>query len=108
MPHKQEFSIFRQQVLSESAVILQDDSGIPYRFFTSTDWRVQLYGAYDHPYGSFRWLELPDLKESLRDPCPKATWIPNRLRILEGPFQPAAGRANGDERSEIAGDEIHA
>ncbi len=71
MPHQQEFSIFRQQVLSGSAVILQDDSGIPYHFFISTAWRVQLYGAYERPYGSFRWLEQPDLKKAYETLAPK-------------------------------------
>jgi hypothetical protein len=71
MPHHQECSIIRQQVLKGSAVILQDDSGIPYRFFNSTDWRVQLYGAYDRPYGSFQWLEQPDLKRAYATLAPK-------------------------------------
>jgi hypothetical protein len=32
MRHKSEFSIVRDQLLSNSVAILQDDSGIPYRF----------------------------------------------------------------------------
>lgn len=64
MTHRPEFSLIRRQVLDLSDAILQDDSGIPYRFFGSPDWRVQLFGSYDRPYGSFRWLEQPDLKKA--------------------------------------------
>jgi hypothetical protein len=64
MVHKPEFSIIREQVLSKSAYVLQDDSGIPYHCFSASSWRVQLYGEYDRPYGSFRWFEQKDLKKA--------------------------------------------
>ena len=64
MIHKPEFSIIREHVLSESAAVLQDDSGVPYHFYLSPSWRVQLYGEYVRPYGSFRWLEQPDLRNA--------------------------------------------
>ena len=63
MVHKQEFSIIRERVLSGSVAVLQDDSGIPYRFFAAP-WTVQLYGAYLRPYGSFRWLQQADLRKA--------------------------------------------
>jgi hypothetical protein len=71
MTHKAQFSIIRDQVLAKSDAILQDDSGIPYRFFQAQPWRVQLYGDYARPYGSFRWLEQPDLKEAYGASNPK-------------------------------------
>jgi hypothetical protein len=64
MIHKPQFSIIREQVLAESAAVLQDDSGVPYHFYLSPGWRVQLYGEYVRPYGSFRWLEQPDLRNA--------------------------------------------
>lgn len=64
MPHHTDFSIFREQVLGRSSAILQDDSGIPYRFFDSAIWEIHLYGHYERPYGSFRWLEQPDLRKA--------------------------------------------
>ena len=64
MIHKAEFSIVRERLLASSAALLQDDSGIPYHFFADRSWRVQLYGAYDRPYGSFRWLEQADLRNA--------------------------------------------
>jgi len=64
MIHQPGFSIIREHVLAESAAILQDDSGVPYHFYLSPSWRVQLYGEYVRPYGSFRWLEQPDLRNA--------------------------------------------
>ena len=67
MTHRAEFSQIRDLVLSTSGAILQDDSGIPYHWFTAAGWRVQLYGDYNRPYGSFRWLEQPDLRKAYRE-----------------------------------------
>jgi hypothetical protein len=64
MMHKPEFSIIRERLLATSAAVLQDDSGIPYHFFDERSWRVQLYGDYVRPYGSFRWLEQADLRQA--------------------------------------------
>lgn len=71
MVHKPEFSIVREQMLARSAAVLQDDSGIPYRFYTPPDWRVQLYGEYVRPYGSFRWQDQADLRNAYQTPGPK-------------------------------------
>jgi len=64
MTHKPEFSLIRDRLLSVSTAILQDDSGIPYKSFQKDIWKVQLYGEYSRPYGSFRWLEQPDLRKA--------------------------------------------
>jgi hypothetical protein len=71
MVHKDDFSIIREQVLEKSVAVLQDDSGIPYRFFAAAPWTVQLYGTYVRPYGSFRWLEQADLRKAYLSPGPK-------------------------------------
>ena len=64
MTHRPEFSMIRDQVLTNSAAILQDDSGIPYHYFQTAGWKVQLFGDYQRPYGSFRWLEQSDLRKA--------------------------------------------
>ncbi|MGA3327907.1 MAG: hypothetical protein ABSF45_25890 [Terriglobia bacterium] len=71
MVHQPGFSIIRKQVLAESAAVLQDDSGVPYHFYLSPNWRVQLYGEYVRPYGSFAWLEQPDLRKAYQTQSPK-------------------------------------
>jgi hypothetical protein len=71
MIHKPEFSIIRGHVLSKSIAVLQDDSGIPYHYYDAAPWRVQLYGTYVRPYGSFRWLEQPDLRKAYQTSGPR-------------------------------------
>lgn len=71
MPHHADFSIIRSRILEQSAAILQDDSGIPYRFFDPAVWQIQLYGTYERPYGSFRWLEQADLRKAYHTASPK-------------------------------------
>jgi hypothetical protein len=64
MTHRADFAIIRDEILTNSAAILQDDSGIPYRYFQPGIWKIALYGDYRRPYGSFRWLEQPDLRKA--------------------------------------------
>ncbi len=62
--HQAAFSMIRGEVLAKSGAILQDDSGIPYSFFRPETWSVQLFGEYNRPYGSFRWMEQPALRRA--------------------------------------------
>lgn len=50
--HETYFSKIRNVVLDYSFAVLEDDSGIPYRFFKD-NWDVQLYGKYMHPISIF-------------------------------------------------------
>ncbi len=77
MTHRQDFSIIRDAVLAHGANILQDDSGIPYRFFPSDSWDVQLYGEYAQPYGGFRLMEQPTLRKAYNESAVKP--LPLRL-----------------------------
>jgi hypothetical protein len=77
MTHREDFSMIRDGVLAHSANILQDDSGIPYRFFQSDSWDVQLYGEYDQPYGGFRLMEQPTLRKAYGESAVKP--LPLRL-----------------------------
>ena len=43
-------------LLRNSDAILQDDSGLPFKKFAPEQWKTQLYGDYNQPYGSFRWM----------------------------------------------------
>jgi len=70
MPHHRDFTMIRDAILSRSAAILQDDSGIPFHFFTTDRWDVKLYGGYTRPYGSFRWMEQADLRKAYVEKTP--------------------------------------
>jgi len=68
MTHRDEFSTIRNLILANSQAVLQDDSGIPFHFFNPDVWKVQLYGEYTRPYGSFRYLIQSDLQKAYHDP----------------------------------------
>jgi hypothetical protein len=62
LPHRDDFSMIRDMVLTKSSAIAQDDTGIPFRFFEKAKWDVNLYGSYTQPFGSFKYRKQPDLK----------------------------------------------
>lgn len=67
LPHRKDFALIREVVLANSSAVLQDDTGIPYRYIDRGVWNVQLYGDYTHPYGSFRNMVQPDLKKAFEE-----------------------------------------
>jgi hypothetical protein len=60
--HKPYFSLIRNTILNKSKFVLQDDSGIPVRFFDASNWNHQYYGTYDAPINLFRNFLQKDLK----------------------------------------------
>lgn len=64
LPHYPRYSLITQRILNQSTVILQDDSGIPYRRFRKGSWKIQLYGRYDQPIELFRELAQSELREA--------------------------------------------
>ncbi len=59
--HGDSFSTVRNFLLANSSLIVQDDSGIPFRSFDSRRWNVRLFGVYDGPIGMFSNHYQPDL-----------------------------------------------
>lgn len=47
-------SLARQFVLNQSRYILQEDSGIPLRYFDPSIWALQFYGTYSGPISAFK------------------------------------------------------
>jgi len=68
MTHNDEFSTIRGLILANSQTVLQDDSGIPYHFFSPDTWKVELFGEYTQPYGSIRYRIQKDLQKAYHDP----------------------------------------
>ncbi|MHA1164133.1 MAG: hypothetical protein ACTSP0_00920 [Alphaproteobacteria bacterium] len=67
--HLGNFSKVRDFLLKRSATIVQDDSGIPVKYFTSGNWRLRLFGQYAGPIEEFKrhyQRELADLFQSGR------------------------------------------
>ena len=67
--HYKEFANIRNMVLAKSRFVLEDDTGIPYRYFPPKDWAAQLYGEYIKPVKDFAGVEQKDLKEAYADPA---------------------------------------
>jgi hypothetical protein len=64
--HDDSFRQARDYFLTRSDLVLQDDSGIPFRLFQPTEWMVRLHGTYQQPIGLFSQYLQPDLREAYR------------------------------------------
>lgn len=67
--HWRTIDVFRKHVLANSRLILQDDTGVPFRFFTAPEWNTKLYGEYSMPDKPFRTWYQKDLVEAFADPA---------------------------------------
>ena len=59
--HGDGFSVVRNFLLTECSTIVQDDSGVPLRYFDMQRWKLHLYGAYTAPLDIFAKYYQPDL-----------------------------------------------
>jgi len=64
--HGDNFTKIRQHLLDQSFQIVQDDSGIPYRYFDGTIWYADLWGNYTGPIDLFAQFYQPDLRAGFR------------------------------------------
>lgn len=62
--HKTYFSVIRDLILAKSRVVIEDDSGVPFRFFNPAAWDVRLYGSYAEPIRLFASWRQQDLKDA--------------------------------------------
>ena len=67
MPHHEACDIIRANILSRSDMILQDDSGMPFRFLKPPDWEVHLYGKYTKPITIFNYRTQADLRKAYEE-----------------------------------------
>jgi hypothetical protein len=75
--HYSDFANIRGLILERSQFVLEDDTGIPYRYFKRQGWGIQLFGAYTKPVEDFSAiLEQPDLKEAYDDPAGNVKKLP--------------------------------
>ncbi len=61
--HKPPFTVMKDYMLKNVSLVLQDDSGIPYRFFEKNVWDVKLFGKYTRIIDLFYGYFQPDLKK---------------------------------------------
>jgi hypothetical protein len=60
--HLDEFSTARDYLLNNTRNLIQDDSGIPLRFFKPEAWILSLYGNYPGPIDLFKKHDQQDLR----------------------------------------------
>lgn len=65
--HFKDFSNIRNLILDKGQFILQDDTGIPYKYFNKKIWEINLYGQYTKPIKDFSRMEQHDLKAAYID-----------------------------------------
>lgn len=59
--HLNEFTSARDFLLTKTRNIIQDDSGVPWRYFKQEEWLLSLYGHYPGPISLFTKHDQPDL-----------------------------------------------
>ena len=69
--HQNGFNIARSYLLRVSASILQDDSGIPLRYFAPERWNMRLFGSYPGPIELFKNFYQPELARYYAASSPK-------------------------------------
>jgi hypothetical protein len=60
--HHPNFSTIRNTVLAKSRLVVEEDSGVPYRYFDQAGWDVRLFGTYSEPIQLFKQWSQNDLK----------------------------------------------
>src|SRR5207302_1236065 len=63
LPHSGNFTTARDFLLAHCSTIVQDDSGIPIKFFTPSKWAVRYFGNYTVPIKLFEKNYQADLAE---------------------------------------------
>ena len=61
--HSQYFSGIRNAILDRSSAIMQDDSGIPWRFYDEDKCNMSLYGTFTKPISLFEKYPQPELRD---------------------------------------------
>ena len=87
--HENGFSEVRDFLLRASKLIVQDDSGIPHRFFQTDKWQLRYCGRYTGPIELFKQYPQADLARAFESSHPAPLefgfgyqWQPNRSSLL--------------------------
>ena len=64
--HADNFRTIRSVIFDISSTILQDDSGIAYKYFDKHNWDIRLYGKYFKPKEEFSYISEPDLEKAYK------------------------------------------
>jgi len=70
--HDRHFSLVRNHLLEHSASVLQDDSGIPFKFLATPKWNLTLFGGYSPPRETFKEHVQPEMAKAFEKAKPPA------------------------------------
>ena len=66
--HDNKFSKTRDMVLASADILVQDDTGVPYRYIKQANWNVKLFGKYHTPIAPMQWGLQTDLRQAFAAP----------------------------------------
>src|ERR1043166_590856 len=102
--HSDGFSTVRSFLLDHSASIVQDDSGVPVRYFNEANWQLRPFGHYLHPISIFARYRQPKLSDVFRkeravpiDFGIGYTWRPRQSNLLVAQSRRANGARTGGQ-----------
>lgn len=79
-PHQVGFAKLVEFVLENTSVLLQDDTGLPYRVLRQQHWQLRYFGVYEEPYGeSFVAYKQPELAQYFIDQKDLIKELPFRI-----------------------------
>lgn len=63
--HMTDFTIIRDLIITNAYSIMQDDTGVPFKFYDQSKWNMRHYGSYTGPIPLFGSRMQPDLKAAV-------------------------------------------
>jgi hypothetical protein len=69
--HEGHFDTVRSFLLSDSLTIVEDDSGIPLKYFAPDKWTLRFFGSYTAPINLFKQYYQPELRQLYETSSPK-------------------------------------
>ena len=63
--HKDYFGYVRKSIIDNASNLVQDDTGVPFRFLNNDNWKKSYYGVYTKPIDLFEFRGQDDLKAAL-------------------------------------------
>ena len=65
--HDNQFSKTRDMILASADILVQDDTGVPYRYIKQANWNAKFFGKYHRPIKPMEWGYQGDLDKAFRE-----------------------------------------
>lgn len=65
--HDNQFSKTRDMILASADILVQDDTGVPYRYIKQANWNTKLFGKYHKPIKPMEWGYQGDLDKAFKE-----------------------------------------